>query len=156
MEELVIRGICVNLGPCPQPNEGEGPCHFTHNFAQIGTIVLPLDNNRTFQPGVIVPGVCSIIVYTVRNSGMESIGIREFREKLSSFLESSTPVAITRHGETVGFYIPARRKQKDADLDSLRRAGEQLDALIAAAGTTEDELVADFKDLRRQARKAKR
>jgi antitoxin (DNA-binding transcriptional repressor) of toxin-antitoxin stability system len=87
---------------------------------------------------------------------MESIGIREFREKLSSFLESSTPVAITRHGETVGFYIPARRKQKDADLDALRRAGEQLDALIAAAGTTEDELVADFKDLRRQARKAKR
>lgn len=87
---------------------------------------------------------------------MESIGIREFREKLSSFLESSTPVAITRHGETVGFYIPARRKQKDADLDSLRRAGEQLDALIAAAGTTEDQLVAEFKDLRRQARKTKR
>jgi len=87
---------------------------------------------------------------------MESIGIREFREKLSSFLESATPVAITRHGETVGFYIPARRKRKDADLDALRRAGEQLDALIAAAGTTEDELVADFKDLRRQARKAKR
>jgi len=86
---------------------------------------------------------------------MESIGIREFREKLSSFLESSTPVAITRHGETVGFYIPARRKRTDADLDALRRAGEQLDALIAAAGTTEDELVADFKDLRRPARKAK-
>jgi antitoxin (DNA-binding transcriptional repressor) of toxin-antitoxin stability system len=70
---------------------------------------------------------------------MESVGIREFREKLSSFLESATPVAITRHGETVGFYIPARRKRKDADLDALRRAGEQLDALIAAAGTTEDE-----------------
>jgi antitoxin (DNA-binding transcriptional repressor) of toxin-antitoxin stability system len=87
---------------------------------------------------------------------MESIGIREFREKLSSFLESATPVAITRHGETVGFYIPARRKRKDADLDALRRAGEQLDALIATAGTTEDELVADFKDLRQQARKAKR
>jgi antitoxin (DNA-binding transcriptional repressor) of toxin-antitoxin stability system len=87
---------------------------------------------------------------------MESIGIREFREKLSRFLESATPVAITRHGETVGFYIPARRKRKDADLDALRRAGEQLDALIATAGTTEDELVADFKDLRRQARKAKR
>jgi hypothetical protein len=41
-------------------------------------------------------------------------------------------------------------------LDALRRAGEQLDALIAAAGTTEEELVADFKDVRRQARNAKR
>ena len=88
---------------------------------------------------------------------MESVrvGIREFREKLSTFLESSTPVAITRHGETVGFYLPARRKRKEADLAALRRAGEQLDALIAAAGATEDELVEDFKELRRQARKAK-
>ena len=65
-------------------------------------------------------------------------------------------MAITRHGETVGFYIPARRKRKDADLDALRRAGEQLDALIAAAGTTEDELAADFKNLRQKARKTKR
>ncbi len=87
---------------------------------------------------------------------MESVGIREFREKLASFLESTTPVAITRHGETVGFYVPARRKRRDADLDALRRAGEQLDALIAAAGATEEELVEDFKQLRRAARKAKR
>lgn len=87
---------------------------------------------------------------------MESVGIREFREKLSSFLESATPVAITRHGETVGFYIPARRKRNEADLDALRRAGEQLDYLIAAAEATEDELVEDFKELRRATRKAKR
>jgi len=87
---------------------------------------------------------------------MESVGIREFRERLSSFLESTAPVAITRHGETVGFYIPARQKRKVADLEALRRAGEQLDALIAAAGTTEDELVEDFKALHRNARKTKR
>ena len=65
-------------------------------------------------------------------------------------------MAITRHGETVGFYIPARRKRSEADLDALRRAGEQLDAMIAAAGTTEDELVEDFKESRRAVRKAKR
>jgi len=87
---------------------------------------------------------------------MESVGIREFREKLSSFLESATPVAITRHGETVGFYIPARRRRNEADLDALRRAGEQLDSLIAAAEATEDELVEDFKELRRATRRAKR
>lgn len=87
---------------------------------------------------------------------MDSVGIREFREKLSSILASSSPVAITRHGETVGFYVPARRKRSEADLDALRRAGEQMDALIAAAGTTEAELVEDFKHLRRQARRAKR
>lgn len=81
------------------------------------------------------------------------VGIREFRERLSSYLESSTPVAITRHGETIGFYIPARRKQNEADLEALRRAGEQLDALIAAAGVSEEDLVSDFRQLRRQARR---
>jgi antitoxin (DNA-binding transcriptional repressor) of toxin-antitoxin stability system len=92
----------------------------------------------------------------MRHNDMESVGIREFREKLSSFLESATPVAITRHGETVGFYIPARRRRNEADLDALRRAGEQLDSLIAAAEATEDELVEDFKELRRATRRAKR
>ena len=83
------------------------------------------------------------------------MGIREFRENLASYIESSTPVAITRHGETVGFYVPARRKQREADLDALRKAGEQLDALIAAAGVGEEELVNDFKKARRGARTAK-
>ena len=77
------------------------------------------------------------------------VGIREFRENLASYIESSTPVAITRHGETVGFYVPARRKREQADLEALRKAGEQLDAMIAAAGTTEDELLEDFKAARR-------
>lgn len=76
------------------------------------------------------------------------VGIREFRENLSGFLESSEPVAITRHGETIGFYVPTRKRPSEADLDSLRRAGEQLDALIAASGVTEDELVSEFKALR--------
>ena len=40
------------------------------------------------------------------------VGIREFRENLTAYIESSTPVAITRHGETVGFYVPAPRKRE--------------------------------------------
>ena len=83
------------------------------------------------------------------------MGIREFRENLASYIESSTPVAITRHGETVGFYVPSRRKRQQADLDALRKAGEQLDALIAAAGAGEDELIDDFKKARRGARTGK-
>ncbi len=31
------------------------------------------------------------------------IGIREFRENLAGYLESAKPLAITRHGETLGF-----------------------------------------------------
>jgi antitoxin (DNA-binding transcriptional repressor) of toxin-antitoxin stability system len=81
------------------------------------------------------------------------VGIREFRENLSSYLESNTPVAITRHGATIGIYVPTRPKPSQADLEALRVAGEKMQELIAAAGTTEDQLMADFKKLRRQRRK---
>jgi antitoxin (DNA-binding transcriptional repressor) of toxin-antitoxin stability system len=84
----------------------------------------------------------------------ERVGIREFRENLARYIESAIPVAITRHGETVGFYVPARRNRSQADLEALRAAGEQLDALIASAGTSEEELVDDFKR-RRRAQKRK-
>lgn len=83
------------------------------------------------------------------------VGIREFRENLSSYLESKTPVAITRHGATIGVYLPTRPKPSQADLDALRAAGEKLDAMIALAGSSEEELMEDFKKLRRERRSQK-
>ena len=83
------------------------------------------------------------------------VGIREFRENLSSFLESKTPIAITRHGATIGIYLPTRPRPSQADLEALRAAGEKLDAMIAAAGTSEEELMEDFKRLRQENRKQK-
>jgi PHD/YefM family antitoxin component YafN of YafNO toxin-antitoxin module len=90
----------------------------------------------------------------VRNS-MEpvKVGIREFRERLASYvLESDAPVAITRHGDTVGYFIPARRKRSEAERAALKEAAAQLDALLAAKGLKEDDLVAEFKS-RRNARR---
>ena len=83
------------------------------------------------------------------------VGIREFRENLSSYLFSKTPVAITRHGATIGIFVPTRPKPSQADLEALRVAGEKLDALITAAGTSEEELMEDFKRLRREKRAQK-
>jgi hypothetical protein len=83
------------------------------------------------------------------------VGIREFRENLSSYLESKTPVAITRHGATIGIYDPTKPKPSQADLNALRAAGEKMQELIAAAGTTERELMEDFKRLRRERRMQK-
>jgi len=40
----------------------------------------------------------------------EKIGMREFRENLAGYLEAGKPLAITRRGETLGFYIPAQKK----------------------------------------------
>jgi antitoxin (DNA-binding transcriptional repressor) of toxin-antitoxin stability system len=90
-----------------------------------------------------------------RTTETAKVGIREFRENLSSYLESQTPVAITRHGTTIGIYVPTRPQPRQAELEAIRVAGEKMRELIVAAGTSEEELVADFKVLRRQRKKLK-
>jgi hypothetical protein len=82
------------------------------------------------------------------------VGIREFREKLASYLlESDKPLAITRHGDTVGYYLPARGKRLEAERSALRQAAAQLQEMLAAEGLTEDEMIADFKRWRAGRRK---
>src|SRR5260221_13665287 len=77
------------------------------------------------------------------------VGVREFRERISSFLESDTPVAVTRRGETLGVYVPTRRRRpKAAELSELKAAADHL--AEALADIDEEDLVADFKRVRRQ------
>jgi len=77
------------------------------------------------------------------------VGVREFREQIASFLESDTPVAVTRRGETLGVYVPTRRKRpKSADLSELKAAADRL--AEALADVDEEELVTEFKQLRRR------
>lgn len=84
------------------------------------------------------------------------VGIREFREKLAGYLESGTPLAIMRHGETLGYYIPARKRSRKAELEAMRAAAKDLDEMIASWGVTEDELMEEYKGIRRAARENKR
>ncbi len=82
------------------------------------------------------------------------VGIREFRERLANYLlESDVPVAITRHGDTVGYYFPARRKREDSDRAALKQAASRLQQLLAAEGISEEEILADFKRWRRSGSK---
>ncbi len=83
------------------------------------------------------------------------VGVREFREKIATFLESDTPVAVTRRGETVGVYVPTRSKRssKSAELSELKAAADRLSE--ALADVNEEEFVTEFKRLRNR-RGAKR
>ena len=82
------------------------------------------------------------------------VGIREFRERLANYLlQSDKPLAITRHGDTVGYYIPARRRRSDAERAALKEAAARLQEMLAAEGVTEDEIIADFKRWRSGRRK---
>jgi UDP-N-acetyl-D-mannosaminuronate dehydrogenase len=75
------------------------------------------------------------------------VGVREFREQIARFLESETPVAVTRRGETLGVYVPTpRNSTKSVDLAVLRAAADRLSEVLSA--TDEDEIVSEFKQLR--------
>ena len=82
------------------------------------------------------------------------VGIRQFRERLATYLsQTDKPVAITRHGDTVGYYLPARRKRSETERAALKEAAGQLQELLAAEGITEDEVIADFRRWRAGRRK---
>jgi N-methylhydantoinase B/oxoprolinase/acetone carboxylase alpha subunit len=78
------------------------------------------------------------------------VGIREFRSGLADYIASDSPVAVTRHGQTVGFFIPAKA-DLSADLAALQSAAAKLDALIDEQGLDVEDLMDDFKSARREA-----
>ena len=78
------------------------------------------------------------------------VGIREFRTDLAEYIASNTPVAVTRHGQTVGYFIPTHG-QIEADMAALKKASKTLDKLLAAQSVDVESVVADFKAVRRKA-----
>ena len=76
------------------------------------------------------------------------VGIREFRASLADYVDSDLPVAVTRHGRTVGYFIPVKQ-DRAADVAALRVAGEKLEGLLALSESDVEEMVGDFKQLRK-------
>src|SRR5579862_8169365 len=76
----------------------------------------PFRANRITGQGPTELGQLAAMCYHCVHNGCAmqttKVGIREFRENLSSYLESKTPVAITRHGATIGIYVPTKPKAK--------------------------------------------
>ena len=51
------------------------------------------------------------------------VGIREFRSGLAEFIASASPVAITRHGQTVAYLIPASPLSEVAEAEDAVEVG---------------------------------
>ena len=86
----------------------------------------------------------------------QSVGIREFRDKLATYLlTADKPLAITRHGDTIGYYLPRKRKTSEAEWRALNEAHARLQAEMDAAGVTEDDMVKEFERLRKRERRKK-
>ena len=78
------------------------------------------------------------------------VGICEFRADLAEFIASSTPIAVTRHGQTVGYFIPTQA-QVEAEIATLKRASKTLDKMLQSKGVDLESVVSDFKDARKKA-----
>ncbi len=82
------------------------------------------------------------------------VGIREFRAGLAEYIASDKPVAVTRHGQTVGIFIPTPASVQ-ADLAAFKQASERLATLMPMPEGEVDAVVADFIAERKAARKRK-
>jgi len=77
------------------------------------------------------------------------VGVRALRQDLPKYLlEAKQTVAITRHGETIGYFIPSRNTPSQGDLASLKVAAAKLDALLAEEGVDRNALMEEFDRLR--------
>jgi hypothetical protein len=94
------------------------------------------------------PFLCTLVCTQGESMPAIKVGVREFREQIARFLESDTPIAVTRRGETLGVYVPTPRKSvKAADMTELRAAADRLAAILS--DVDEEEIVAEFKQMRR-------
>ena len=68
---------------------------------------------------------------------MKSVGIREFRDKVSQYLSSKEALAVKRHGKLVGFYIPVEQSEEIEIELALQRLNQTLEKVIAESGMDE-------------------
>jgi antitoxin (DNA-binding transcriptional repressor) of toxin-antitoxin stability system len=81
--------------------------------------------------------------------GMQSVSVREFRANLHKYTrQSSEPIAITSHGEAIGYFVPAKPHPDQQDIAALQEAVRKITALLEAQGVSEEEIIADFQAIR--------
>lgn len=80
-----------------------------------------------------------------------TVGVREFREDLASYIDQAETVTVTRHGEPVGFFVPVVRDRK-AEILAAVEATRRVQAMLEERGISEDEIVAEIDAMRRAER----
>jgi predicted transposase YdaD len=86
---------------------------------------------------------------------MRHVGVREFRDKATTWLKGSQPLAVERHGKVVGFYIPVEepRPQGEQFRDALLKLEQTVEEVLEKTGMSEDELAEAF-DLNEESRRS--
>jgi hypothetical protein len=77
---------------------------------------------------------------------MRHVGVREFRDKATAYLSGNEVLSVEKHGQPIGYYIPAPRATKEERQASMAQFNAAVQRFLEESGLTEDEL-ADFLDL---------
>ena len=72
---------------------------------------------------------------------MKRVGIREFRDHATQYLAGDEVLAIERHGQPVGLFIPTGTHHREEDFrQALDRLQETVEQVLAETGMSEEEL----------------
>ncbi len=77
---------------------------------------------------------------------MRHVGVREFRDKATTYLSGNEIVTVEKHGQPIGYYIPAPRASHEERQAALAQFSAAVQRFLEESGLTEDEL-ADLLDL---------
>ena len=58
------------------------------------------------------------------------VSIGKLRSNLANYLNSDQPIAIMRHGQTIGYYVPASVEELVVERESLKTAVLRLNGLL--------------------------
>ena len=79
---------------------------------------------------------------------LQKIETQKLQENLAEYLKVKSPVAVTLQGHTIGYFVPTPVEIDPEDIKSFKVAATKLDTMLANRGITEDELLAEFQQLR--------
>ena len=71
---------------------------------------------------------------------LKTVGVREFRDRATTYLSGTEPVAVSKHGQVIGFYIPVERDQAEVSR-ALAQLSRSVEKVLADSGLSEEELV---------------
>ncbi len=90
----------------------------------------------------------------IASDKVKAVGVKEFRDNLAEHLLADTPIAVTKHGLTVGYYIPTHHPVTSDDKRSLKEVTERLSQLLEAQGLEPETLIRAAQELRKKDKQA--
>ena len=86
---------------------------------------------------------------------MKTATVRQFRDRATSLLKQDEPIIATRHGKTVGFFLPAAGEALPLEInkDLFSTLTDEVRASMKSRHLAEDAVLADFEKTRKTRRR---